>query len=61
MPDQPADPIRYEMKIPPEAKDATLNQQDTQKGSDEETKKPNRQESKHDKIPSQNREKSKQG
>ena len=25
MPDQPADPIHYDMKIPPEPKDATLD------------------------------------
>lgn len=35
MPDQPDDPIHYEMKIPPEPKDATLNKQEQQRGSDE--------------------------
>lgn len=37
MPDQPADPIHYDMKIPPEPKDAPLNAEDEgepqQKGS----------------------------
>ena len=36
MPDQPDDPIHYEMKIPPEPKDAPLNKQEQQKGSGEE-------------------------
>lgn len=38
MPDQPEDPIHYDMKIPPEPKDATLNAEEEreaeQKGTD---------------------------
>jgi hypothetical protein len=39
MPDQPDDPIHYDMKIPPEPKDATLHKQEQQqqRGSDEVT------------------------
>jgi hypothetical protein len=36
MPDQPDDPIHYDMKIPPEPQDAPLNKQEQQKDSDEE-------------------------
>jgi hypothetical protein len=43
MPDQPDDPIHYDMKIPPEPQNATLNQQDEHKGSDEVTHESNRQ------------------
>lgn len=36
MPDQPDDPIHYDMKIPPEPQDAPLNKQrEEQRGSDE--------------------------
>ena len=42
MPDQPDDPIHYDMKIPPEPQNATLNQQDEHKGSDEVTHESNR-------------------
>lgn len=41
MPDQPDDPIHYEMKIPPEPKDAPLNKQEEQRGSDEVTSESN--------------------
>jgi hypothetical protein len=37
MPDQPADPLHYEMKIPPEPKDATLHKEQQRSGSDEVT------------------------
>jgi hypothetical protein len=38
MPDQPDDPIHYDMKIPPEPQDAPLNKQrEEQRGSDEAT------------------------
>ncbi|UWZ82569.1 hypothetical protein [Occallatibacter riparius] len=39
MPDQPDDPIHYDMKIPPEPQDATLNKQEEQKNSGEHTPK----------------------
>ena len=45
MPDQPDDPIHYEMKIPPEPKDAPLNKQEQRRGSDEVTDEPNEMES----------------
>jgi hypothetical protein len=35
MPDQPDDPVHYDMKIPPEPKNATLNKADESHGSDE--------------------------
>lgn len=35
MPDQPDDPINYEMKIPPEPKDATLHRDEQQSGPGE--------------------------
>ena len=35
MPDQPDDPIHYEMKIPPEPKDATLHKEDGQRSEGE--------------------------
>jgi hypothetical protein len=35
MPDQPDDPIHYEMKIPPEPKDAALNKEDAQRDGGE--------------------------
>ncbi|HEY3704430.1 MAG TPA: hypothetical protein VGL22_05165 [Terracidiphilus sp.] len=35
MPDQPDDPIHYDMKIPPEPKDATLHKDEERRGSDE--------------------------
>lgn len=38
MPDQPDDPIHYEMKIPPEPKDAPLNKQESQHGEGESNK-----------------------
>ena len=34
MPDQPDDPIHYDMKIPPEPQDATLNKQEQEKSSE---------------------------
>jgi len=38
MPDQPDDPVHYDMKIPPEPQNATLNKQrEEQRGSDEVT------------------------
>ena len=37
MPDQPDDPLHYEMKIPPEPQDATLHKKEQQRGSDEVT------------------------
>lgn len=40
MPDQPADPLHYEMKIPPEAKDRESVEHETQephRGSDQVT------------------------
>ncbi len=42
MPDQPDDPIHYDMKIPPEPKDATLNKQEQHSGSDEVTAESNK-------------------
>lgn len=44
MPDQPDDPIHYEMKIPPEPKDAPLNKQEQQRRSDEVTDESNQME-----------------
>jgi|UPI00047C92FB hypothetical protein len=41
MPDQPDDPIHYDMKIPPEPKDAPLNKQKEERGSDEVTSESN--------------------
>jgi hypothetical protein len=35
MPDQPDDPVHYDMKIPPEPQDAPLNKQRAEQGSDE--------------------------
>jgi hypothetical protein len=38
MPDQPDDPVHYDMKIPPEPQNAPLNKQrEEQRGSDEVT------------------------
>jgi hypothetical protein len=36
MPDQPDDPIHYDMKVPPEPKDAPLNKEKQHKDSGEE-------------------------
>ncbi|HEY2857505.1 MAG TPA: hypothetical protein VGJ21_03765 [Terracidiphilus sp.] len=38
MPDQPDDPIHYDMKIPPEPKDAPLNKESDQSGDSEANK-----------------------
>jgi hypothetical protein len=35
MPEQPDDPIHYNMKVPPEPQDATLNKQEQHTDSDE--------------------------
>ena len=60
MPDQPEDPIHYDMKIPPEPQDAPLNKQrEQERGSDQVTRESNEIDNKPGGDPGQSREGSK--
>jgi hypothetical protein len=58
MPEQPPDPIHYDMKIPPEPQDATLNKEERQKDSDEKSPKSGIDESATEGSPSKERHQS---